>query len=212
MIRPTGLLRDLRLVARGLCRTPGFTLTVILSLAAGLGAATAIFSLVQAVVLRPLPYRDPSRLVMIWETHHGKGLGREPISPVNLLDYRGLRHVFSDATAWWEPVASLNDPGLEATRVAAIEAASNFFSVLGVRAALGSTFAEEGGLHRRGAAEVVISDRLWRSRYGADPAIVGSTIRLDYQAHTVVGVMPPGFTFPGETDSPRSGSCWPWRA
>ena len=197
----TGFLRDLRLAARGLCRAPGFSLTVVLALAVGLGAATAIFSLLQAVVLRPLAFHDPSRLVMLWEANHGKGLAREPVSPVNFVDYRDLRQVFADATAWWEPVSSLSDPGLEAARVTAVEAASNFFSVLGVRAALGSTFTEDGALHRRGAAEVVISDRLWRSRYGADPAVVGSTIRLDDVPHTVLGVMPPGFTFPGETDA-----------
>ena len=196
------MLHDVRLAARGLIRAPGFTLPVVLSLAVGIGAATAIFSVLEAVVLRPLPFHDAGRLVMVWEINQGKGLAREPVSPVNFVDYRGLAHVFEDATAWWEPVASLNEPGLEPVRVATIEAATNFFEVLGVRPALGPGFPAGGSdLHERGATKVVISDRLWRNRYRADPAIVGRTIRLNDELHTVLGVMPPGFNFPGETDA-----------
>ena len=195
------MISELRLAARGLLRAPGFTLPVVLSLAVGVGAATAIFSVLDAVVLRPLPFHDAGRLVMIREANQGKGLSREPVSPVNFCDYRGLTRVFSDATAWWEPVASLNEPGLEPARVATIEAAGNFFAVLGVPPALGAGFPVGPALHEPGARKVVISDRLWRGRYRADPAIVGGSIRLNDELHTVLGVMPPGFNFPGETDA-----------
>jgi len=192
---------DLRLAARGLLRAPGFTLPVVLSLAVGIGAATAIFSVLDAVVLRPLPFHEAGRLVMVWEANQGKGLAREPISPVNFCDYRGLAQVFADATAWWEPVLALSEPGLEPARVATVEAAANFFAVLGVHPALGAGFPAGSPLHRPAAPSVVISDRLWRGRYRGDPAIVGKTIRLDDALHTVLGVMPPGFNFPGETDA-----------
>jgi putative ABC transport system permease protein len=194
------LFRDLRYGMRQLWRAPGFTAAAVLALGLGVGATTAIFSVLDAVVLRPLPYARPERLVTLREANAAKGLDREPMSPVNFVDYRALTQVFTDAAAWWRPTLTLTDEGQEPLRVRAIETSSNLFAVLGVRPRLGAGFPETGPIHAA-VREVVISDRLWRSRFNANPAIVGQSIRLDNVAHTVLGVMPPGFHFPENDDA-----------
>jgi putative ABC transport system permease protein len=194
------LFRDVRYGLRQLWRAPGFTAAAVLALGLGVGATTAIFSVLDAVVLRPLPYAQPERLVTLREANAKKGLEREPMSPVNFVDYRALNRVFSDAAAWWRPTLTLTGEGQEPLRVRAIETSSNLFAVLGVRPRLGAGFPETGPIHKPNIYEVVISDRLWRSRFNANPAIVGQSIRLDNVAHTVLGVMPPGFHFPENDD------------
>lgn len=193
------LLQDVRYGARQLWRAPGFTAAAVLALGLGVGATTAIFSVLDAVVLRPLPYAQPERLVTLREANAPKGLNREPMSPVNFVDYRALTQVFTDAAAWWRPTLTLTGEGQEPLRVRAIETSSNLFAVLGVRPRLGAGFPETGPIHAN-VREVVISDRLWRSRFNANPAIVGQSIRLDNVAHTVLGVMPAGFQFPENDD------------
>jgi hypothetical protein len=142
--------RDLRHAARSLRRTPGFTMAAVLALALGIGATTAIFSVLDRVVLRPLPYPDPDRLAMVWEVNDGKGLTHERISPVNFVDYRGLSHVFADAAAWWYPQLTLTEAGHEPLRVNAIETTPNFFAVLGVQPVLGAGFPAEPEFAREG--------------------------------------------------------------
>ena len=193
------LARDLRYGWRGLRQRPGVTLAAVLALALGLGANSALYSIVRAVVLAPLPYAEPERLVALWETNAAKGLDQERLSPVNFLDYRSLAAVFSDAAAWWRPEVNLTDDAGEPLRVSAVETSSNLFPVLGVRPRLGRSFAFGRALHGS-AHEVVISHRLWRGRYGGDPRVLGRALRLDGILYTVVGVMPPGFAFPDETD------------
>jgi predicted permease len=194
------LFRDVRYGVRQLWRAPGFTAAAVLALGLGVGATTAIFSVLDAVVLRPLPYAQPERLVTLREANAVKGLDREPMSPVNFVDYRALNQVFTDAAAWWRPTLTLTGEGQEPLRVRAIETSSNLFAVLGVRPRLGAGFPETGPIHKPNIYEVVISDRLWRTRFNANPAIVGQRIRLDNVGHTVVGVMPPGFHFPENDD------------
>jgi putative ABC transport system permease protein len=194
-----GFLRDLRFGLRALLRAPGFTAAAVLALGLGTGAATAIFSVLNGVVLRPLPYSQPDRLVMLWETNQEKHLEHEPLSPVNFLDYRNLGQVFVDAAAWWRPELTLTQPGQEPIRLNAVEASRNLFTVLGVKPLIGPGFERGGVLHTR-VLDVVISDRLWRARFDADPSLIGGTIALDGVAHEVVGIMPPGFTYPGDTD------------
>ncbi len=196
----TTLLKDVRFGLRALRRAPAFTLTAVLALGLGTGAATAIFSVLDGVVLRPLPYPGADRLVMLWATNHEKGLEHEPLSPVNFVDDRGLTHVFADAAAWWRPELTLTQPGLEPLRLSAVEASRNLFDVVGVRPEIGPGFPWEGPLHQRGVMEVVISHRLWQSRFGGDRTLVGGTIPLNGRLYTVVGIMPKGFTFPGDTD------------
>ena len=179
-------------------RTPGFTLTAILALTLGIGATTAIFSMVNGVVLKPLPYREPDRLVTIWDANHEKSLEREPLSPVTFLDYRALAQVFEDATAWWRPEVNLKDAQREPLRVNTVEVSGNFLPVMGTQPVVGPGF--PAGVFFSPDRMALISHRLWMSRFGGDQAIVGRTIRLNEIEHEVVGVMPPGFTFPGETD------------
>ncbi len=193
------LLQDLRYAGRLLLRSPGFSLAVVLTLALGIGANLAIFSVVDAVVLSPLPYRQPDRLVSIWEANLPEGLEHERIAPPNFADYRRLEGVFTDATAWWRPDVNLVDTAGDPVRVTLVEATANFFSVLGVRPRLGPGFELPGRLYDERLA-VVISDRLWRERYGGDPRILGKSLRLNGDLYTVSGVMAAGFHFPGETD------------
>ena len=192
------LLQDIRFGWRLLRRTPGFTISAVLALALGIGATTAIFSVLDRVVLRPLPYPDPDRLTMVWEANDGKGLSHERISPVNFVDYRGLSQVFDDAAAWWYPQLTLTETGHDPQRVSAIETTPNFFSVLGVQPMLGAGFPQSPAYAREGIA--VISHRLWRERFGGDPSIVGKPVALNGPLFTVVGVMPQGFSYPNETD------------
>jgi len=192
------LAQDIRFGLRQLRRTPGFTLAAVLALALGIGATTAIFSVLDRVVLRPLPYPDPDRLTMVWEVNDSKGLSHERISPVNFGDYQALTHVFEDAAAWWYPQLTLTETGREPLRVNAIETTPNFFHVLGVQPALGAGFPKTPAYSRETIA--VISHRLWRERFGGDPSMVGRSIALNGPLFTVVGVMPQGFQYPNDTD------------
>ena len=192
------LLQDIRFGLRQLRRTPGFTIAAVLALALGIGATTAIFSVLDRVVLRPLPYPDPDRLVTVWEVNDSKGLSHERISPVNFVDYRALSQVFEDAAAWWYPQLTLTETGHEPMRVNAIETTPNFFHVLGVQPALGPGFPLSPAYGAPMMA--VISHRLWRERFGGDPAIVGRSIALNGPLFIVVGVMPQGFQYPNDTD------------
>ena len=192
------LLQDIRFGLRLLRRTPGFTLAAMLALALGIGATTAVFTLLDRVVLRPLPYPDADRLLMVWETNDTKGLSHERLSPVNFMDYRALPQVFEDAAAWWYPQLNLTETGREPLRVNAVEASANFFSVIGVQPVLGAGF-PPSPLYARERV-IVISDRLWRERFDADRGIVGRLVTLNGEAFTVDGVMPSGFRYPNDTD------------
>lgn len=178
---------------------PTFALVTVLVLGLGTGAATTVFSVVDSVVLRPLPYRTPDRLVAVWDTNVAQALSHDPISPVNFMDQRALP-VFEDAAAWWRPGINLTDPGKDPVRVNTIEVSGNLFDVLGVRPQVGEGFPANGPLFARGEFVAVISDRLWRSRYDADPAIVGRPLLFNGEAYTVVGVMPPKFHYPDDVD------------
>ena len=158
-----------------------------------------MFTAVDAVVLRPLPFAAPDRLVTLWDTNAEKGLAHDPISPVNFMDYRALP-VFSDAAAWWRPGVNLIDPGLDPVRVNTIEVGGNLFDVLGVRPQVGVGFPVNGPMFVQNELMVVISDRLWRTRYSADPSIIGKQLSLNDTPHTVVGVMPAKFHYPGDID------------
>jgi predicted permease len=197
-MKPETLLQDIRFGWRLLRRTPGFTVAAVLTLGLGTGVTTAVFSVLDQVVLRPLPYAEPERLTMLWETNRSRSLPHERLSPVNFGDYRSLTHVFEDAAAWWYPQVNLTAPDREPLRVRAVEASANFFQVIGVHPALGAGFAPVPLYDR--APVAVISHRLWRDRLGSDPAVVGSSIVLSGVPHTIAGVMPEGFGFPQDTD------------
>ncbi|MGE0351765.1 MAG: ABC transporter permease, partial [Gemmatimonadales bacterium] len=186
------LKQDLVYARRTLRRTPGFTFIAVVALALGIGANTAIFSLINAVLLRPLPFPDAGRLVSVSESG-ATGNGND-VAPPNFLDWRSAQRSFTDLAAF-TPV-SLNLTGVEAPEnLEGLRVTASVFSVLGVQPSLGRTFGEASDV-AGGERVVVLSDELWRSRFQADPGIIGRVLTLDEEPHTVIGVMPAGFRFP----------------
>jgi putative ABC transport system permease protein len=182
--------------ARSLLKNPGFTLASILALALGIGANTAIFSLANAVLLRPLPYQDPGRLVMLWQQPPSGGMN--DLSAADFLDWRDRSQSFEHLVAFTGAGFNLTG-GDRPEKLGGLRVTSEFFSTLGVLPVLGRAFSPED--EKPGANPMVIlSDGLWKRRFGADPHVVGKTIRINKENHTVVGVMPPGFQFHGEND------------
>ncbi len=190
------LAQDLRYAWRALRRTPGFTAAAVAALALGIGATTAIFTVVNGVLLRPLQYQSPERLANIWNDL-GEGAQSLPaVSPLDFRDYQRRSRTFeSFAAASEADVANLrgNLTGDgEPERVDLVTVTANFFPLLGVRPALGRQFLPEEEV-LNGPHVVLLSHRLWRRRYGGDPALVGKTIQVDGVAHEVVGVLPSDF-------------------
>ena len=181
--------RDLRFALRRLARTPGFAAAAVLCLALGIGANTAIFSVINAVLLRPLPHAEPERLVGVWEASRIRESERNTVSPANYLDWQAGTRAFSGLAAVYDGSANLTGSG-QPEEVTVQGATANLFEVLGIPAAIGRTF--EPGDDVPGAPDVaLLSHGLWQRRFAGDPAIVGSTINLDGGPVTVVGVMPP---------------------
>lgn len=197
--RSLHVLSAIRLALRQFQQHPSFAIVTILVLGLGVGAATTVFTVVDSVVLRPLPYAAPDQLVTLWDTNTEQGLAHDPISPVNFMDDRALP-VFHDAAAWWRPSINLVDPGQDPVRVNTIEVSGNLFDVLGVGPQLGAGFPAGGPLFVPNDRIAVISDRLWRTRYGADRSIIGRPLILNGTPYIVAGVMPPRFHFPDDVD------------
>ena len=192
------LLQDLRYGARMLAKNPGFTLVAVVTLALGIGANTAIFSVVDRVLLHRPPYKDPERLVMVWGYNQQHDEGITPVSPADFEDWRKLNTVFEDLSASRDAGYSLTGMG-EPETINGYRFAGNFFRVMGVNAAIGRTFAEEDDT--AGSERVVIlSHKLWQRRFGGDPSVVGRSITLSGNPYTVIGVMPAGFAHPQTTE------------
>ena len=190
------LWRDIPYALRSLRRTPSFTIAAVLALGLGTGSAAAVFSLLDGVVLRPLPYREPDRIVMLAEVNHVKNLEHEQLSPVNFVDYRGLTTVFADAAGWWTPQVVLTDGVNDPVRVPTVETSRNLFHLLGVTPQIGPSFTGDSALTVNGNLEAVISDRLWHSRYNADRSIIGKSMRLNGTDHLVGRRHAAGLRFP----------------
>jgi putative ABC transport system permease protein len=190
------IVRDLVYGTRILRKAPGFAATSIVIVALGIGAATAIFSVVYGVVLRPLPYEEPGRLVSLWTMMPKLNMQRANVNAADYRDWRADNHVFEDI-ALVRHVANFNLIGAgEPERLFGARVSPNLFKVLGVTPALGRTFTEEEDEYGRNTV-ALLSDGLWRRRFGADRSIVGATINLSGIPHTVVGVMRPDFQYPG---------------
>jgi putative ABC transport system permease protein len=190
------LVREMRFAARALRQRPRFALPAIVVLAVGIGANTAIFSVVHAVLLRPLPYADPDRLVQVWHVPPPAsfpGMNRFAVSPANFYDWQRQNQVFERMSL--VGYRSYNTSGPEPETLAAAGVSANYFDVLGVQPARGRSFLPEEEAPGRGQV-VILSDALWTRRFGADPAIVGRTLLLGGQPFTVVGVMGPSFRYP----------------
>jgi putative ABC transport system permease protein len=186
------LLKDIRYAIRSLARTPGFTAVAVLTLALGIGANTAIFSVVENVLLRPLPYPDPENLVEIWNTYPPQ-VPRGGLSPGDYADWHQQATSFSEMGAYDEISRGLNLTGDgEPQRVLVGYASSDLFPMLGARVVAGRSFVLEEN-HAGNAPVVILGHRLWQSRFGGDAAIVGRTVTLDNKRYTVVGILPAGF-------------------
>jgi putative ABC transport system permease protein len=185
------LFQDLRYGLRVLTKSPGFTAVAVIALALGIGANTAIFSVVNAVLLRALPVRDAERLVVVWEHNRPRDRQQNVISPANFMDWRDQNTVFEQMAAFVDIRANLT--GVEEPEELPGQVASvNLFPLLGVQAARGRTFAPDEGEEGRSNV-VILSDGLWKRRFGADSGVVGQTIKLSGNNYTVIGVMPPDF-------------------
>jgi putative ABC transport system permease protein len=190
------LLRDVKFAVRQLRRNPGFTAVAILSLGLGVGANTAIFSLVKAMLLAPLPYPEGDRLVMVWEDVPRWDIPRNTPAPANFLDWREQNHVFEGMAAFVGGLfgdVALTGAG-DPEQIHGAQVSSNFFRVLRVRLGLGSDFQENDD--QSDARVAIISDSLWRRHFGAARDVVGRSITLNGTGYTIAGVTPPSFAFP----------------
>jgi predicted permease len=186
---------DVRYALRGLHRNPGFASTAILSLALGIGASVAIFTVADNLLLRPLPYKDPNSLVMVWEINSRRDGSNNVISPANYFDWRKRNHVFSEMAGLAFPYTiAFGEPGGPAEELGYRSATPEFLPLLGVNAAIGRVFTPDDALP--GAKPVaLISDRLWHRRFVSDPAVIGKVVHLDGDVATIVGVLPASFYF-----------------
>jgi putative ABC transport system permease protein len=188
------LVRDARFGLRTLGRSPSFTLVAVLTLGLGIGANTAIFSLVDAVLLQPLPFDEPDRLVMIWEDATKLGYPQTEAAPGNFLDWKSQATTLEDLAAYSGDALNLTGSG-SPERVDVVRVTPNLLSLLGVEPALGRSFLETEA--PSGDSRVaLLAHSLWERRFGSDPGVVGHRILLDDQLYVVVGVMPKGFQFP----------------
>ncbi|HZU31855.1 MAG TPA: ABC transporter permease, partial [Candidatus Angelobacter sp.] len=191
-----GFWRDLRYGTRTLLRTPGFALTAILVMALGIGATTALFTIVRSVLLRPLPFRDPDKLVMLYEHFRESQSPYNQVSPTDFRDWREKTHGFEDMGAWRWWAGHISTMQGEMPEVVYGAGGSwNLFSVLGVQPVFGRTFTPDED--RFGGNDVVmLTWNLFQSRFNGDKSIVGKQVRMDSKPFTVVGVLPAWFTYP----------------
>ena len=187
------VVQDLRYAVRALRRNPGFTAVAVITLALGIGANTAIFSVVNGVLLRPLPYREPERLVRIFTAFRGSGSERVVMSQPEFMDYKRVTHLFENAAAYTGAGLTLTGSG-EPERVRGLSATRDLLPVLGIVPSRGRNFQADDG--RQGTEPVVIlSHDYWQNRFGGDAAMLGRTLTLNGINRRVIGILPPGSTF-----------------
>jgi predicted permease len=210
-MRIDALWQDIRFSCRSLIRRPAFALVAIFTFALGIGANTAIFSVVNAVLIQPLPYRDPSRLTFVWGDMSAIGYPRGPISGPEFTDLRQHATLFSSFGAIWANSATISGDGdPQQLRVGFVT--SNFFDTLGATAAIGRTF-NEAEEEESAPPSILLSWAVFQQRYGGDPSIVGKNIQVNGQATTVIGIMPADFRllFPPDAAVYEDLEAWvPW--
>ena len=206
-VRLETTLQDIRLAARALGRTPGVTAAIVMTFALGLGGNAAIFSVVKTVLIEPLPYRDPDRLMFVWADVTDLGYPRAPLAGPEVADFQAHSKAFESFGGVWSTTSSLSGDGdPEQLRIATVT--TEFFKVLGVPAALGEVI---GPAHfNQTVRPVLLSHALWTRRYAADPSIVGRTITMNDRPAIVVGVMPADFVlwFPSDSAIPSDLQAW----
>src|SRR6185503_15354829 len=192
------LLHNLRYAARTLRNNPGFTLIAVLTLSLGIGANTAIFSVVNAVVLRPLPFPKPEQIVIIRDDLTGRQIEDVGLSVDELHDLQQRAGVFEEVSAVWPVDANLTGSD-RPERIELLGVSPNYFRLLGANAQLGRVFGAEEEPAKGFAEGVVISDGLWKRLFASDPNILGRKVYADTDLYTIIGVMPPEFRHPGKT-------------
>lgn len=193
---------DVRYAVRVLARRPAYTSLVLVTLAIGIGATTAVFSAIDTVLLRPLPYPDAARLVTVWENDRINRRPRSPVAPGNWNDWRTQTRSFEDLAAYIEAGGGSLSAGGDPFQATVPIVSANFFGVMGVRPFLGRTFTRDDATppnHR----VLVLSFGAWQNHFGSDPGVIDRTVRLGDVPHRIVGVMPAGFQFPL-----REGDAW----
>src|SRR5215469_11793640 len=178
-------------------KSPLFTAVGVITLALAIGANTAIFSVVHQVLLQPLPYPHSERLAMLWSSNPSRGDQSLPISPGDFADWKSKNDVFEDIAASYDNQVTLTGRG-DPRLLLGYDFSPNYFKILGVAPKIGRTFTEDEA--RKGASVAVLSDKLWRSTFNADPQILGQAITLDAKSYVVIGVMPPDFDYPPRTE------------
>jgi putative ABC transport system permease protein len=200
------VLNDLRFAVRSLLKRPGFTLVVIITLALGIGANTAIFSVVNAVLLSPLPYKEPERLVAVWAKSTNRNLTNQPVSYLNYTDWKEQTQAFEQLAAIRAESLNLTGQG-EPERINGVRITVNILSTLGVTPELGRDFLPEEGQPEKASAALV-SYGLWQRRFGGDPKLIGQTLTLDAKPYTVIGILPPWLKYPGLMMPQTGADIW----
>jgi putative ABC transport system permease protein len=195
----TNTLQDLRYAARALRKNPGFTAIAALTLALGVGATTAIFSVVNAVMLRPLPFTEPDRLVRIWESNVERGWPTFAVSHPNFLDWRSQSRAFESLAATTNAGFTWTSNG-EAEVIPGLSVTATFLPTLKISPALGRNFLADEDRPGGNPRVVLLGDGFWRRAFGADPTVVGRTITLNSQPYTIIGVLPPSFRWGNNND------------
>jgi putative ABC transport system permease protein len=186
---------DLRYGWRVMRRSPGFAAVALLTLAIGIGANAAIFSIVNGVLLRPLPFPDSGRIVTIWETDANRNVVRGTASPAEFLDWRDMNHSFAELSGWRSLLFTITGRG-EAEQVHGSQVSGNFFRMLGVGPVIGRDFSSED--EKPGSEQVaILTYALWQRRYGGDPSVIGKSILLDEKPYTIIGILPRSFSLFG---------------
>ncbi len=201
-----GLGADFRYGVRMLRKSPGFTAVTVLLLALGIGATTAIFSVVHAVLLEPPPFHEPGRLALVWEVAYKRDRDRNVVSPFNFLRWRERARSFEAMSAFAPWACNLTGKG-DAERVPIGYVSPDFFSTLGVSAARGRIFAPEDGVPGNDRV-AILGDGLWKRRFGANPDIVGKTVGINGAETTIVGVLPPAIELPSNTSGGDGIQLW----
>jgi putative ABC transport system permease protein len=202
------LLQDVRYALRMLRKNPAFTAIAIIALALGIGANTAIFSLVNGILLRPLPFPEPDRIVYFEGRNPSQGITESNISFPDFTDWSQQTDLFASTAAYYAGSANLAADGAEPERVPRAGVTTSFFNVLGVQPALGRAFLPDDDQAKKPTV-AIMSHGLWKRRFGADPGVIGKQVQISARAMTIIGVMPNGFEFPEQTQIWTTSSLEP---
>ena len=205
--------QELKYALRTLVKRPTFSLITIFVLALGIGANSAIFSVVNAVLLRPLPFDNPDRLVQIWHVPPAKsfpGIKKFSLSPANFLDWKQRNSSFESMAVYRRGMFTMTGTG-EPQRVPGSPVGAQFFSILRAKPLMGRTFTDDDG-KSESQKTVVISEGFWRTNLGANQNVLGQTLRLNEEQYTIIGVMPKSFSYPMSSPAPQVWECIQWDA